>query len=76
MIRCTVETLWVLLDGMYAADVVWRFPGEWSDVSGQTDAQIPTNPEGAIFSGRVSADVFALISSDPAVTVINSETEG
>ncbi len=73
MIRCTVETTWVLVGDTYTADVVRRYPGEWTDISGQPDAQISTHLDGAIFAGVVDAAVFAEIAADPALTVIHSE---
>ncbi len=69
MIQCTVETSWVLVGDTYTADVVRRYPGEWTDISGQPDAQIPQHLDGVIFVGVVDAVVFAQIEADPAVTV-------
>ncbi len=70
MIRCTVETVWVLTGDTYTADVVRRYPGEWTDISGQSDAQ---HLDGVIFVGMVDPAVFADMAADPAITVIHSE---
>ncbi len=72
MIRCRVQTVWVIVDGLRIADAARRYPGAWSDETGETDAEIMTG-DPVVFSGVIDAAVFAALSVDPAVTVLSNE---
>lgn len=72
MIRCRVQTMWTIADGVRVADAARRYPGAWSDETGETDAEIAVG-DPVVFSGVIDAAAFAALSIDPAVTVLSSE---
>ncbi|MDX2163038.1 MAG: hypothetical protein SF162_17105 [bacterium] len=75
MHRCRVITFWTVENGLNMADAAARYPGAWSDVSGQPDTAIAA-PDQVMFEGLVSADVLAALTADPLVTLLPIEETG
>lgn len=72
MNRVTVLTKWTSNTGANVADVV-RYPGAWTDDTGQRDDQISPDPNVVVFYGEVDDVTLDALEADADVIVLQSE---
>jgi hypothetical protein len=74
MDRCEVLSPWIEVDGRQIAQVVVDYPAaapaSWSDATGQTDPQLPPDPNGVIFYGELERQTLDALAADPTYTVL------
>lgn len=55
------------------ADVVKRFPGNWTDITGQPDENLPLETNVVVWLGEVDAATLAALEADADVVVLTVE---
>jgi hypothetical protein len=71
--QCEILSRWETAGGINNADAVRRYPGTWTDATGQPDANLTPDPNLVVFGGWVTDAVMSLLEADSAVTVLWSE---
>jgi len=72
MYTIQVLTFWVA-DGTNTVDVVRRYAGTWTDITGQPDANLIPEPNVVVWHGLVDEATLTVLEADPDIVVLNSE---
>lgn len=71
--RVIVLTKWNEEFGSRAAEVTLRYPGEWTDITGQNDAQLPVETDTVVFEGFVDSATLTSMETDSDMVVLSAD---